>query len=356
MCDKTVSITNPARVYSLDFARGAAVFFMIMQHAMIMLEKTEGEGNTIIGNVFILLGTAPAAPIFIFIMGVFLVKSTKNVKQNIMRGIKLFFFGYLFNLLRFTLPLFLVGISKCFAQNKLGNSQEIIDYSLYMLFTVDIFQLAGLSLIFFSPLKKLAANKYIFPVLIIIILFVSPYLWGNKDNLLILTPLWGAIESTDFPVFPWCIYFLLGMYLSKYFQTQNMEKSFKKRIIIAGLMIAAIGIATIGVFPLGDYYRSGLSIHFLMISFLFLWLPICDYIVAKLSKKGFKWIVNTIYFWSSNVTGIYVVQWIIYGWSIIIIEPNSMVDYLAMMIGFMVVIISHILFKYTKVKRLMPKL
>lgn len=133
------------------------------------------------------------------------------------------------------------------------------------------------------------------------------------------------------------------MYLSKYFQTQNMEKRFKKRIIVAGLIISAIGMATIRIFPVGDYYRSGLSIHFLMISFLFLWLTICDYIVPKLSKKGLEWLLNIIYFWSSNVTGIYVVQWIIYGWSIIIIEPNIMVDYLAMMVGFMVVIISHML-------------
>ncbi len=34
MGDKTVSITNPARIYSLDFAREVAAFFLLMQHAM----------------------------------------------------------------------------------------------------------------------------------------------------------------------------------------------------------------------------------------------------------------------------------------------------------------------------------
>lgn len=81
MGDKIVNITNPARIYSLDFVRGIAVLFMIMQHAMIMFEKTEGEGDTIIGNIFILLGTAPAAPVFVFIMGVF----PREVKENCKR-------------------------------------------------------------------------------------------------------------------------------------------------------------------------------------------------------------------------------------------------------------------------------
>lgn len=348
------------RIFYLDFARGIAVFFMIMQHAMIMHEKSGGEGNTVIGNIFMALGTAPAAPVFIFIMGVFLVNSKKSVKENMIRGLKLFIFGYVLNLIRFTLPLLLVGISKNFTQHIFqilpGNSQAYINSSLYLSFTIDIFQLTGLSLIFFSFLKKLADNIYIIPSLILMILLISPQLWGFKDHLLIFTPLWGAMKNTEFPLFPWCVYFLLGMYLSKYFQTQSMENNIKKGLVTAGIVLAIIGILTLEIFPIGDYYRSGLSIHFLMISFLFLWLSLCDYIVKKLSTKGFSGFLDTIYFWSSNVTGIYVFQWVIYGWSILIIGSNRMVDYIAMFIGFTVVLITHMLLKYTSVKKLIPKI
>nr|WP_315019799.1 acyltransferase [uncultured Aminipila sp.] len=360
MRKETANILKSERIFYLDFARGLAVFFMIMQHAMIIHERSGGEGNTIIGNIFIALGTAPAAPVFVFIMGIFLVKSKKTVKQNVIRGVKLFAFGYVLNLLRFTLPLLVTGISKSFAEDMFqmvtGSSHEIINYSFYLLFTVDIFQLAGLSLVFFSFFKKYANNRYMLPLLSIFILLISPYLWGLKDNLLIFTPLWGASEIIDFPLFPWSVYFLLGMYLSKYFQAEKMEKNMKKWLVIAGIILGVTGISTLGIFPIGDYYRSGLNIHFLMISFVFLWIVLCDYIVIKLNAKKLNRFLNIIYFWSSNVTGFYVFQWIIYGWSMLIIGSNRLVDYEAVGIGFIVVIITHMLLKYTKVKKLIPKL
>lgn len=356
---KETADNNSERIFYLDFARGIAVFFMIMQHVMIMHERSGGEGNTVIGNLFILLGTAPAAPIFVFIMGIFLVKSKKTVKQNMIRGVKLFAFGYLLNLLRFTLPLLLVGISKSFSEQMFPilpeSAHELINYSFNLLFTIDIFQLTGLSLVLFSVLKKYANNRYMLPALILLILLVSPYLWGLKDNLLVFTPLWGASEITDFPLFPWSVYFLLGMYLGKYFQAQTMEKNMKKGLVTAGIILGVIGIATLGIFPVGDYYRSGLNIHFLMISFLLLWIVLCDYIVIKLNKKKLNGFLNIIYFWSSNVTGIYVFQWIIYGWSILIIGSNRLADYEAVGIGFIVVISTHMVFKCINTKKLIPK-
>ena len=88
MKNQCTNVSNTNRIFYLDFMRVLAVFFMILQHAIIIHERTSGEGNTILGNLFVILGTAPAAPVFIFIMGVFFIKSNKPLKQNILRGLK----------------------------------------------------------------------------------------------------------------------------------------------------------------------------------------------------------------------------------------------------------------------------
>lgn len=99
-------------------------------------------------------------------------------------------------------------------------------------------------------------------MLIVIILLVSPYLWGLNGAMLIFAPLWCIGENTDFPLFPWGIYFLLGMYLSQYVKKQYLENQLKKNLALGSLVLFIIGLATIPFFPIGNYYRSGLSIIF----------------------------------------------------------------------------------------------
>ncbi|NEW06850.1 acyltransferase [Paenibacillus sp. SYP-B3998] len=336
---------NSKRVFYLDFVRGLAVFFMIMQHAMILYERSSGEGNTLLGNMFIFLGTAPAAPVFIFIMGVFATRSKKSLKENVVRGCKIFAFGYVLNLLRFTLPLSLTSEPYDSGQDPLS-----------LLFITDIFQLAGLSLIFFSALKKFTNHVFILPAIILGILLISPYLWGLKSDLYIFEPLWGTSANTEFPLFPWGVYYLLGMYVSKHFRTQTLEKKVKKNLFIGSLILGLIGVVTIPLFPIGDYYRSGLSIHLFMMSFIFVWLLLSNFLVAQLNKVGFHKLLDAIYFWSSHVTGIYIIQWVIFGWSILLLGVHQMTDYAAMIFGLIVLLITDVSLRFTNLKRILPKL
>ncbi len=77
---------------------------MVLQHAMLVYAVSEGE-TSILGRIVLLLGTAPAAPVFLLVMGIFLGRSTKGLPYAIRRGVQLLALGYLLNLLRFTLPL-----------------------------------------------------------------------------------------------------------------------------------------------------------------------------------------------------------------------------------------------------------
>ncbi len=329
------------RIYYLDFVRGLAIFFMVMQHTMIMHEKTGGETDTILGGIFILLGTAPAAPVFMLIMGAFIMKSTKTMKEGIIRGIRLFIFGYVLNVFRFTIPLLISGTASFFGEE-----------SLSLLFEVDIFQLAGLSLIAASLLRRFASNRYAFPILILLILLISPYLWGQYSNIPLFTPFWGAESFVSFPFFPWVVYPLLGMYLSKYILDKALMESVWMNFFLLGLLILTIGILLFNKFPMGDYYRSGLGVHLTIIGFVFLWLLISYRFVEKSGLSRQNYALKTLVFWSKNVSVIYIIQWILFGWSVLLLDVNQQQDYIAMLIGFIVLFMTHLLVKYTPVNKL----
>lgn len=341
MINEALEKKQSTRIYYLDFTRGLAIFFMIMQHTMIMHEKSGGEGSTILGNIFILLGTAPAAPVFMLLMGAFFIKSNKSMEEGIIRGIRLFIFGYVLNVLRFTIPLLISGTSTFLGKE-----------SLSMLFEVDILQLAGLSLIAASFLKKFASNKYIFPISILLILIISPYLWGQFSNIPVFIPFWGTEDFVSFPFFPWIIYPLLGMYLSKYLLNLALMDTVKKDFLVLGVVTMTIGIILFNKFPVGDYYRSGLGVHLTIIGFVLLWLLICYKFIEKSGLNKENFMLKTLIFWSKNVSIMYIIQWILFGWSILILNINHQQDFIAALIGLFVLLITHLLVKYTNVKKL----
>lgn len=88
----------------------------------------------------------------------------------------------------------------------------------------------------------------------------------------------------------------------------------------------------------------------MIIGFVFLWLPICSAITARL-KDGSK-MLQKLTFWSRNVTSIYMVQWILFGWSILILGMNKQSDLIAVSTGLIVLVLAHYLTKSARIRRL----
>lgn len=332
---------NKARIIYLDIARGLAILFMFTQHCMLVHEKTAGEGTNLLANIFVLLGTAPAAPVFMLIMGVFIGASGSDFKTNILRGIKIIALGYLLNSLRFSIPLLIVGTA--------GFQLIEGETPLSMFFAIDILQLAGLAFIAGSFMKNLINNKLIAPFVIIAFIIISPFLWDNFGDSTLSSILWGTNKNVYFPFFPWFIYPLLGMYLSKLLLDINKHKRHIKTIILAGISLIVIGILTFDLFPVGDYHRSGAAIHLLIIGFVLIWLSGCWWISNKFSSSNI--LIKTLVFWSKNVTAIYFIQWVIFGWSTLIFDANKQNAYAAALIGLIVLIATHLLIKTRFVKK-----
>jgi len=324
------------RIEYIDFVRGLAILFMIQQHAMIFYAVDGGE-KSLLGGIVLLLGTAPAAPVFMIIMGIFFMKAkNEGILYGLIRGIKLFALGYVLKFFRFFIPL-TIGTS-------VGINFPSPIRADTLLYSVDILQMAGLSLIIMALIRNFLPFKQLWVVIVILIAFFSPLIWGLFPSYPIVSLLWGEQPFVFFPLFPWMIYPIIGMYLHVVIFDGKNEFNFFYLFRIGVLLILAgiilwTSIAN-EIFVEGDYHRSGPAVHMVIIGFVFIWLFFCKSVFGKLRIDPLK---KILFFWSKNVTIIYCIQWILYGWGMLIFGWQSLHPAIALCIGCMVGVLSHFL-------------
>lgn len=144
---------NTGRQVELDIARGLSVLFMVLIHTLQYSTQSSVEHSTM-GSIIYFLGGAPAAPVFMFLLGVGIVYSKKaDCSYFIKGGIVILLLGYALNAARDSIPALLFGW--------VSNDSKLMGYAVYDLVDVDILQFAGLALIFFGLVKKFNFNNYI---------------------------------------------------------------------------------------------------------------------------------------------------------------------------------------------------
>lgn len=334
------------RLLFLDIARGWAVLFMFTQHCMLVYEVDRGDSSHPLSLLFVLLGTAPAAPVFMVIMGLFQGASRCSRKEMIFRGLRIFGLGYLLNLLR--APLFLPDSSLR------GGEGGLIAG---ILTTNDILQLAGLSILAGAVLKGFLRRR-IAPLLLFGAVFIiSPLLWGLFPQIPLLDPFWGSSEMTSFPFFPWVVYPLFGVYLSPGLLGEGVvADSGLKRLAYAGCVVGMLGIAAgfSGFFPLGDYSRSGLAVHLGIIAFVLIWLRLCRLQEKALSRENL--LIRGLAYLSRNLTQVYFTQWILFSWGILFWGANNRSPGGAALIGGGVFGLTLLILQIRPVKKLLDRL
>jgi uncharacterized membrane protein len=330
----------------LDFARGMAIVFMILQHSVVMYEAGGGE-YSITEQVIYFLGTAPAAPVFLLIMGIFYMRPNRaGLRYGIIRGLKLIALGYVLNLFRFCLPAMIL--------EKFGKLFEGSHTPLSLLLVVDLLHAAGLSLILMAFIRRFIRRSVVWVLLAAIILFVSPMLWGTFDGWYGFSLLWGAGETIVFPLFPWLAYPLIGMFYGCYLLGQGPQKLLMKKSALAGLLLL-VGGAAMWIFcdniliGAGDYARSGPAVHFAMFGFVFMWLSFCWWLMNKIPDNSF---LNLLFFWSENVTSVYFIQWILFGWGLFLFPKHRYMTAGALLVGIAALCVTHaITLLYLKLKK-----
>ncbi len=331
--------TIDGRLRFLDLARGLAIIFMVLQHVQLVFALGYGEAS-VLGQGFLLLGTAPAAPVFMVVMG-FLYGSSAgdDIRSGVMRGLKLCAFGYVLNVFRFIIPVLLTGGGPA-VQVLLGPDWW------GPFFEIDILQLAGLSLALLAPVKRYVRDPRVVLAMAAGVATVSPLLWGSGGGV-VLDPLWGVGDWVSFPLFPWMTYPLLGLSLAGFTVRATSDRRLIRSWTYAGTAALLVGAAVVvlapaetGVLAFGDYYRSGLPVQFMLAGFVLLWLSLMWWLDERLSWRVIPRYLTSL---SRNITAIYVIQWVLIGWLAIVFGVMNQPSWAAALAAFPILVASHLL-------------
>lgn len=310
-------LSNQQRQVEIDIARGLAVLFMIMVHFCSSFLDTAYNG-TIFDNVISFMGCVPAAPVFMFVMGVGFVYSKKQEPGKLFRrGLFIFFGGYVLNFFRGVLPFF-IG-------NKLGYyelPQTTLPGYGYLV-EVDILQFAGIAMMIVALLKGVKISEVFYPVLAIFAGIISPYMWQMKTQQpildIILSPIFGGSEYTYHPVFSWIFYPLMGAFFGWLLIRAKNKNAFYVVATVLSAFIMFLGFFYYFLHPgydfgivTGDvynYFQHGILSNVIFVAAIICWLALWNFAMPLIPQ----FIKKKLTFWSKATTPMYVIHWLFIG-------------------------------------------
>jgi surface polysaccharide O-acyltransferase-like enzyme len=290
-----------------DLLKGFAVFLIVPVHILEKFIDFPGR-ESLFGKILLLFGGPVAVPLFMMIMGYFVAMSKKSVAQNMLRGVLIFILGIFLNIgLNFHLLL------------KIWTEGWKFD-PLQAIFGVDIFYLAGLSIIILSVLKTIKYGQQW--IALALILFVSGSTsYFNEilmvtDRNYILPFIGGEYSWSYFPLFPWLAYPLIGFLFVKmepkireFIQKQKtISIAILSIILILVLAFSKSGFAT--TINLPEYYHHTFPFFVWTLGVDVLWVMLLWLVVQKFSEFPvfvfLRWL-------GKNITAFYIIQWLIIG-------------------------------------------
>jgi hypothetical protein len=290
-----------------DLLKGFAVFLIIPVHILEKFIDYAGRESAF-GKVLLILGGPVAVPVFMMVMGYFIASSKKSLLQNILRGVLIFGLGILLNL----------GLNFHLLHNIWHDGWKLDPFQ--AIFGVDIFFLAGISIILLSVLKTVKKGQQW--ITLIFILFISGATSYFNEILLvtdrnyILPFIGGDYSWSYFPVFPWLTYPLIGFLFQK---KETVLKEFIQRhltlsfailfsVFVLVVLFSEFGIQT--TINLSDYYHHGLFFILWTLGVVILWVTLIRFVDLHFGDAPpivfLKWL-------GQNITVFYIIQWLIIG-------------------------------------------
>jgi uncharacterized membrane protein len=293
---------------------------MIWVHVLITYSTGEVQKSTF-GGIVGFLGSPPAAPVFMTLMGVsFYYTRSIEMLPVVKRGLYIIASGYVLNFFRGVLPVFMA--ERYFPSAAARIPAAVADYSDAFL-EIDILQFAGLALIAMAILRRIDVNKYVLLLLAVVVAGASPMLWGvSVHNPLanhFLDLFWGHKPSTEacignlvsFPFFPWFTYPLVGMFFGDMMtKSNNLSKTFRY-IGVTGLTCLIAGgfiVSSNFSYHINDYYHARPGFTLLSVGIVLSWLYVCRLLVEKIKPNP---VFEVLFEWSKNTTSIYMIQWVL---------------------------------------------
>lgn len=324
-------LPNRGRQFELDIVRGLAVIFMIVVHVVITFAN-DAASETAFAQVSDLFGGVPAAPVFMFLLGVGVVYSRKSDAISLFkRGVILLFTAYGLNILRSVLPGVITMILHHQGESELSFTMQMY----YSLFSIDILQFSGIAFFFFAFLKQIKAQMIhvVFIMLFFIALnqFISP---TSMEINYLIAPIVGLFLSgggyeglSYFPFVTWIAYPLAGyLFASLLIQTDDKVRFYRRISYFSALVFGLYGLGVLLLrWPTGyesdiAYYAHSGLLNIVYLSFILMWIS-AFFWLSPLIKGAMKQILETL---SSQVSNIYFIHWVYIGFLTIVLERESL--------------------------------
>ena len=213
-------------------------------------------------------------------------------------------------------------------------------------FEVNILQLAGLSLMTLGPVKRYVHHPVV-AALAFAVAAAAPLLWGLGGSAPLLDPLWATDAWVSFPLFPWLAYPLLGLALAEFAGRATSADRLMCTWALAGACAVLAGAAVLvlvpgagGILVPGDYFRSGLSVQLLLAGFVLMWLPALWWTDRHTPLRAVKRYLTSL---SRSITAVYVIQWLLIGWTGIALGLNDVGSWMAALAAIPILVASHLL-------------
>ncbi|MBI5471253.1 MAG: DUF1624 domain-containing protein [Ignavibacteriae bacterium] len=303
------STTSPHRSTLADLLKGIAVVLMVQVHIMEQF-ATEELLHSPIGRVSLFLGGPPAAPVFLAVMGYFVVHSRKSLAQLMRRGVLLVAGGLLLN----------VGLNANLLYS-ISRGQFQLDPFAFI-FGADILPVAGLSIICIALLRAFAPTGFVVPLVLAFAIaalnsVLSPVpATENHVVRYVAAFIWSEDWWSYFPLVPWLSYSLFGVAFAKATAVHSRFSAMDQKVrillifTIVSLLIATSSFAINTITNLPLYYHHGILLMLWISGFLFVWLMTVIWLNrlfdASAVGKYLQWL-------GRNVTSAYVIQWLIIG-------------------------------------------
>ena len=312
--------TQTTRHEELDIARGLAVLLMVAVHVLQVLARPSVQSSGA-GLTIEFLGSVPAAPVFMAVLGAGLVFSRRSEPGRLLRrGLAIMGLGYLLNLLRGGLPSLLGSV--------VLEDPAYVDWAILEFLSVDILQFAGLAMIFFAFVKKarigvagLVVLGLVFGAVAYVLdpLDVESVWLGGVTGLF-----WGSHEVSFFAFVNWIPYPIAGYCFGLALKRSGDKRRFYRRSLLASVLLTVMLFIVlepllgldIGYADVYSYPHHHLHVAALYLSFVLMWISLIAVVFERI-PMGVRRAIGS---WSRNVTPIYVIHWVIIGWTAIGLE------------------------------------
>lgn len=333
------NLTGSGRIATFDVAKGVAVLLMIMIHVLDFYALPEVRFGTFGATLKFAVGW-PAASMFVFIMGLFITYSdSSGLRQDLVRAAGLFALGYLLNLTRSTIPMWLS------IEIGLVTYADVAPHTpLSELLIVDVFQFAGLALFICALLRHYVPLPGYWLLAALAVALVSPMIWDTSSGNGLLDQVLKLFVGNEnqgamFPLFPWLAYPLLGMTMGHWLRQRGGINNGLQSCMYLGWVLmgaAALLITTNPDYHVADNLRSGpgLIVFFTGLIMVFLWT--CHALVKRLPHHNPG--LSVLRFWGERVTAMYLVQWLLIGWGLMLfgLQQMTLVQNLLAMLGVLI--------------------